>query len=128
MWLAGTQIVGLNLHDNSWQNLSYISTNNAMFASNGGSGYVLKPNVLLTGPETTCILTLKIVEARHLRSFKFINEQLFEPHIRASIVESEQKDEYPQMWDTAKESVDKKQKKNLMNGFHTIWDAEFKER
>ena len=43
-------------------------------------------------------------------------------------MESEQKDEYPQMWDTAKESVDKKQKKNLMNGFHTIWDAEFKER
>ena len=84
MWLAGTQMVGLNLHDNSWQNLSYISTNNAMFASNGGCGYVLKPNVLLTGPETTCILTLKIVEARHLRSFKFINEQLFEPHIRVS--------------------------------------------
>ena len=43
-------------------------------------------------------------------------------------MESEQKDEYPQIWDTAKESVDKKQKKNLMNGFHTIWDAEFKER
>ena len=42
-------------------------------------------------------------------------------------MESEQKDENPQMWDTAKESVDKKQKK-LMNGFHTIWDAEFKER
>ena len=42
-------------------------------------------------------------------------------------MESEQKDEYPQIWDTAKESVDKKQKK-LMNGFHTIWDAEFKER
>ena len=43
-------------------------------------------------------------------------------------MESEQKDECPQMWDTAKESVDKKQKKKLMNGFHTIWDAEFKER
>ena len=42
-------------------------------------------------------------------------------------MESEQKDENPQIWDTAKESVDKKQKK-LMNGFHTIWDAEFKER
>ena len=43
-------------------------------------------------------------------------------------MESEQKDEYPQIWDTAKEPVDKKQKKKLMNGFHTIWDAEFKER
>ena len=43
-------------------------------------------------------------------------------------MESEQKVEYPQMWDTAKESVEKKQKKKLMNGFHTIWDAEFKER
>ena len=42
-------------------------------------------------------------------------------------MESEQKEENPQIWDTAKESVDKKQKKNL-NGFHTIWDAEFKER
>ena len=43
-------------------------------------------------------------------------------------MESEQRDEYLQIWDTAKESVDKKQKKKLMNGFHTIWDAEFKER
>ena len=43
-------------------------------------------------------------------------------------MESEQKDENTQIWDTAKESVDKKQKKKLMNGFHTIWDAEFKER
>ena len=43
-------------------------------------------------------------------------------------MESEQKEENPQIWDTAKESVDKKQKKKLMNGFHTIWDAEFKER
>ena len=43
-------------------------------------------------------------------------------------MESEQKYENPQIWDTAKESVDKKQKKKLMNGFHTIWDAEFKER
>ena len=81
MWLAGTQIASVQFQD---PHNPHISTNNAMFASNGGCGYVLKPNVLLTGPETTCILTLKIVEARHLRSFKFINEQLFEPHIRVS--------------------------------------------
>ena len=43
-------------------------------------------------------------------------------------MESEQKDENPQIWDTSKEPGDKKQKKKLMNGFHTIWDAEFKER
>ena len=41
-----------------------------------------------------------------------------------SIEEHEQRNE--QLWDTAREPMDKKRKK-LMNGFHTVWDAEFKE-
>ena len=79
MWLSGAQLVGVHHHDATTAD---IQTNNAMFTSNGNCGYVLKPNVLLTGPETSCIITLKIIEARHLRTLKHINEQLFEPHIR----------------------------------------------
>ena len=79
MWLSGAQLVGVHHQDASTAD---IQTNNAMFTSNGNCGYVLKPNVLLTGPETSCIITLKIIEARHLRTLKHINEQLFEPHIR----------------------------------------------
>ena len=41
-----------------------------------------------------------------------------------TIEEYEQRD--TQVWDTEKEPRDKKQKK-LMNGFHTVWDAKFKE-
>ena len=41
-----------------------------------------------------------------------------------AIEEHEQRNE--QLWDTAREPMDKKRKK-LMNGFHTVWDAEFKE-
>ena len=41
-----------------------------------------------------------------------------------TIEEHEQRNE--QLWDTAREPMDKKLKK-LMNGFHTVWDAEFKE-
>ena len=81
MWLSGAQLVSLNHQAASSTD---IQTNNAMFASNGSCGYVLKPNVLLTGPETSCIVTLKIIEARHLRTLKHINEQLFEPHIRVN--------------------------------------------
>ena len=81
MWLSGAQLVGLN---NQEASNTDIQTNNAMFASNGSCGYVLKPNVLLTGFETSCIVTLKIIEARHLRTLKHIKETLFEPHIRVS--------------------------------------------
>ena len=31
-----------------------------------------------------------------------------------------------QVWDTEKVPMDRRQQ-NLMNGFHTVWDAEFKE-
>ena len=41
-----------------------------------------------------------------------------------TIEEHEQRNE--QLWDTAREPMDKKRRK-LMNGFHTVWDAEFKE-
>ena len=134
MWLCGAQLVALNHQAASSTD---VQTNNAMFASNGSCGYVLKPNVLLTGPETSCIITLKIIEARHLRTLKHINEQLFEPHIRVSqpimymplkkfiqvsIEESEQRE--VQVWDTEREPRDRKQKKH-MNGFHTVWDAKF---
>ena len=135
MWLSGAQLVGINHQAAS---STSIQTNNAMFASNGSCGYVLKPNVLLTGPETSCVITLKIIEARHLRTLKHINEQLFEPHIRVSpsftyaskgiiqvtIEEPEQRD--TQVWDTEKEPRDRRQNR-LMNGFHTVWDAKFEE-
>ena len=82
MWLCGAQIVGLDLQDE--HSSAHIRTNNAMFASNGSCGYVLKPDVLLTGPETSCIITLNIIEARHLRTLRRINEQLVKPHLRVS--------------------------------------------
>jgi len=119
MWLCGAQIVGLDLQDE--HSSAHIRTHNAMFSSNGSCGYVLKPEVLLTGPETSCIITLKIVEARHLRTLRRINEQLVNPHLRVTIEECEQMKD--QVWDTEKQPMDR----NIMNGFHTVWDAEFKE-
>ena len=41
-----------------------------------------------------------------------------------TIEESEQR--HPQVWDTKKEPMNRKEKK-LMNGFHTVWDAKFDE-
>ena len=82
MWQAGVQAVALNVHteDKVIQRLP-IQVNNAMFLdTNGSCGYVLKPKRLWTSTETSCIITLKILEGRHLKTLKNPREQLTCPH------------------------------------------------
>ena len=89
MWKAGVQAVTLNLpvlgtQDREIHGLP-IQVNNAMFRdTNGGCGYVLKPEGLATSPETSCIITLKILEGRHLKAVTTLREQLFSPHIEVT--------------------------------------------
>ena len=89
MWKAGVQAVTLNLpvldtQDREIHGLP-IQVNNAMFRdTNGGCGYVLKPEGLVTSPETSCIITLKILEGRHLKAVTTLREQLFSPHIEVT--------------------------------------------
>ena len=85
IWQSGVQAATLNLHIEEKQtqgSCNPIQVNNAMFLdTNGGSGYVLKPERLMTSPETSCIITLKILEGRHLKTLKPPKETLFGPHL-----------------------------------------------
>ncbi|KAJ3033547.1 1-phosphatidylinositol 4,5-bisphosphate phosphodiesterase delta-4 [Rhizophlyctis rosea] len=64
-WLAGAQLVAVNYQtvDKGWQ------LNNAMFALNGRSGYVLKPSWLRTGEKKAKVpvmLSVKVISAQQL--------------------------------------------------------------
>ena len=88
IWESGVQAASLNLHAEDTEvqgSCNPIQVNNAMFRdTNGGSGYVLKPDRLMTSPETSCIITLKILEGRHLKTLKSPHSQLLCPHIEVS--------------------------------------------
>ena len=87
IWQSGVQAASLNLHLHLQVpgSCNPIQVNNAMFLdTNGGSGYVLKPERLITSPETSCIITLKILEGRHLKTLKPPKEQLLCPHVEVS--------------------------------------------
>ena len=88
IWESGVQAASLNLHAEKKEVpglCNPIQANNAMFLdTNGGCGYVLKPERLMTSPETSCIITLKVLEGRHLKTLKSPNSQLFCPHIEVS--------------------------------------------
>ena len=92
IWQSGVQAATVNLHLEEKQvygSCNPIQVNNAMFLdTNGGSGYVLKPERLMTSPETSletsCIITLKILEGRHLKTLKPPRELLYCPHIEVS--------------------------------------------
>ena len=78
MWQAGAQVATLNLDTEDKE----VQVNNAMFRdTNGGCGYVLKPDSLLTSQESSCVITIKILEGRHLKTLKNSNEQLTSPNI-----------------------------------------------
>ena len=78
MWQSGAQAVAVNLQTSGTD----LQTTNAMFATNGRCGYVLKPDQLMTGEETSCIITLKVLEGRHLRTLKPPNASFDSPHVQ----------------------------------------------
>ena len=73
-WNSGVQLVSQNLPEVG----PTLQINNAMFSTNGGCGYVLKPET-----QTSCIVSLKILEARHLYSVK--TDDFLIPHIQVLI-------------------------------------------
>ena len=73
-WSSGAQLVSQNLAELG----PMLQINNAMFASNGRCGYVLKPEA-----QTSCIVSLKILEARHLFSTK--TDDFLIPHIQVNL-------------------------------------------
>ena len=73
-WSSGAQLVSQNLAELG----PMLQINNAMFASNGRCGYVLKPEA-----QTSCIVSLKILEARHLFSTK--TDDFLIPHIQVNM-------------------------------------------
>jgi hypothetical protein len=76
LWNSGAQLVSLHVQTPG----RHMQVNSAMFATNGGCGYVLKPD----GQEddTNCLITLKILEARHIMTLKPHTEPFLKPHIR----------------------------------------------
>ena len=72
-WRAGAQLVSQNLAETG----PMLQINKAMFSTNGGCGYVLKPKT-----QTACIVSLKILEARHLYSVK--TDDFLIPHVQVS--------------------------------------------
>ena len=73
-WNSGVQLVSQNLPEMG----PMLQINNAMFSTNGGCGYVLKPET-----QTSCVVSLKILEARHLYSVK--TDDFLIPHIQVLI-------------------------------------------
>ena len=73
-WSSGAQLVSQNLAELG----PMLQINNAMFASNGRCGYVLKPE-----EQTSCIVSLKVLEARHLFSTK--TDDFLIPHIQVLV-------------------------------------------
>ena len=73
-WNFGVQLVSQNLPEEG----PVLQINNAMFSTNGGCGYVLKPET-----QTSCIVSLKILEARHLYSVK--TDDFLIPHMQVPI-------------------------------------------
>ena len=88
IWQSGVQAATLNLHADEKEvqgTCNPIQVNNAMFLdTNGGCGYVEKPERLMTCLETSCIITLKILEGRHLKTLKHPREQLLSPHLEVN--------------------------------------------
>ena len=88
IWQSGVQAATLNLHAEEKEvqgTCNPIQVNNAMFLdTNGGCGYVEKPERLMTCLETSCIITLKILEGRHLKTLKHPREQLLSPHLEVN--------------------------------------------
>ena len=77
-WKTGAQMACLNLQTPG----NDLRINRAMFDSNGNCGYVLKPEALNTGPDTACIVNMRILEGRQLQTVKNPLEELFNPHIK----------------------------------------------
>ena len=92
--------------------------NNAMFKTNGNSGFVLKPKGLEVTIDRCCIVTLKILEARHLFTVKHHNDNFMTPHIHVELHGARETCDVT--WDTQREA-----KRQNLNSFHAVWDAEF---
>ena len=79
MWEAGVQMVSQHRQESGIpQQVNPVQVNRAMFATNGRCGYVLKPDP----SGTSCIITLKIIEGRHLYTVKPPQEEFLIPHIK----------------------------------------------
>jgi len=74
---------------------------------------VLKPET-----QTSCVVSLKILEARHLYSVK--TDDFLIPHIQVTVYGTHDRGEV--VWDTSKEPRNRNASSNAL---HTIWDAKF---
>ena len=115
-WAVGTQMVAVNIEHGDMEE---VQKNKAMFDLNGGCGYILKPNLLQHAEDRTCIVQIKVLEARHISSLKPIKEAFHRPHVQVKFI-----GEFPQDSQTVS-TLDKSSSQidsETLNGFHPIWN------
>ena len=125
-WRVGVQMSALNFQTAN----QYLRLNSAMFQQNGNCGYVLKPclvkvsamqllhvkynQLLQDSEERTCIVKIRILEARHLSCLKPQKEIFHQPHVRVELFGDFEEDK--KTWST-------NDRQNIQyNGFHPIWN------
>ena len=115
-WLAGAQLVSLNVQTPGLP----LQTNNAMFATNGNCGYVLKNPEDINKDNSRCLVNMKVLAARHIMTMKPAKEPFLKPHITVTIQDPE----------TTEEIIVLCTERNINTktmfkptGYHTIWDA-----
>lgn len=113
-WQTGAQLVALNFQTGD----KNLHMNNARFRQNGNCGYVLKPDLDRKDP---VMLTIRILEARHLTSGRPHKEAILQPHVKVNIYGAQQ--DCSQMETLTHEGV--KDKIDKLNGFHPIWNCKF---
>ena len=115
-WQSGAQLVSLNVQTPGLP----LQINNAMFATNGNCGYVLKNPEETNEDNSSCLVTLKVLTARHIMTLKPAKEPFLKPNIQVTIQDPETPEETVVLC-TAREIDNRKVHKPT--GFHTIWDA-----
>ena len=115
-WLAGAQLVSLNVQTPGLP----LQTNNAMFATNGNCGYVLKKPEETNKDNSSCLVNVKVLAARHISTLKPAKEPFLKPHVEVTLQDPETEGEIFVLG-TEKDITSKTMPKPT--GYHTIWDA-----
>ena len=115
-WQSGAQLVSLNVQTPGLP----LQINNAMFATNGNCGYVLKNPEKTNEDNSSCLVTLKVLAARHIMTLKEAKEPFLKPHVQVTLQDTETQGEIIVL------STEKRITSQTMpkpTGYHTIWDA-----
>ena len=115
-WMCGAQLVSFNVQTAGLP----LQTNTAMFTTNGNPGYVLKNPEETNKDNSSCLVTLKVLSARHIMTLKPAKKPFLKPNVRVTIQDPESPEEIIVLC-TERDINTKEMPKPT--GYHTIWDA-----